>query len=77
MCVCVCVCVCVFRLIPMTLYKQTIQVQKEHLDVNYSMSRKKMNDISNSVQQRENNEQFLLSFKYLQKYSSTVNFNTS
>lgn len=61
----------------MTLYKQTIQVQKEHLDVNYSMSRKKMNDISNSVQQRENDEQFLLSFKYLQKYSSTVNFNTS
>lgn len=38
---------------------------------------KKMNEISNSIQQRENNELFLLSFKYLQKYSNTVNFNTS
>lgn len=41
------------------------------------MSREKMNDISNSIQQRENDEQFLLSFKDLQKYSNTVNFNTS
>lgn len=35
------------------------------------MSRKKMSDINNSIQQRENDEQFLLSFKHLQKYSNT------